>query len=316
VPRLSIVIPVLGNPRQLDDTLVSVLENRPEHCEILVVHNGPYDDPYQLGDEVVLIEAPRGASLAECLNQGLSASRAPVVHVLSCGVEVGPGWTDAALHHFCNPEVAAVAAVVLSGNDRTIFSAGLAYRTEGAPWRLAHGRDLADSTADEQHLCGPDTLAGFYRRSALEAIDGFSSWAGNAMTAIDAALALRDAGFPCVLEPECVARANAAAVFEPSSFARGRDAERLFWRWASRQGWISSLIGHAALVAGQCVICLWRPSMLAQLAGRMWGALRAIFSRSASKPADAVSIEAPAVIAAPQLAAARIEKERRSARAA
>jgi len=59
VPRLSIVIPVLGDPRKLDDTLVSVLENRPAHCEILVVHNEPYDDPYQLSNEVCFIEAWR-----------------------------------------------------------------------------------------------------------------------------------------------------------------------------------------------------------------------------------------------------------------
>jgi hypothetical protein len=29
VPRLSIIIPVVGDSPQLDDTLVSVLENRP-----------------------------------------------------------------------------------------------------------------------------------------------------------------------------------------------------------------------------------------------------------------------------------------------
>ena len=49
--RLSIVIPVLGSLDGLEDTLVSVLENRPADCQIVVVLNQPYDDPYDLKDE-------------------------------------------------------------------------------------------------------------------------------------------------------------------------------------------------------------------------------------------------------------------------
>ncbi len=76
MPRLSIVIPVVGDPRHLDDTLVSVLQNRPDDCEILVVHNRPYDDPYELSDEVRFVEARRGSRLVDCLNVGIAASRA------------------------------------------------------------------------------------------------------------------------------------------------------------------------------------------------------------------------------------------------
>ena len=36
-PRLSIVIPAPGNEETLEETLVSVLENRPEDSEIVVV---------------------------------------------------------------------------------------------------------------------------------------------------------------------------------------------------------------------------------------------------------------------------------------
>ena len=315
MPRLSIVIPVLGDPRQLDDTLVSVLENRPEQCEILVVHNRPYADPYQLGDEVVLIEAPRRAGLAECLNLGLSASRAAIVHVLRCGVEVRAGWTYAALRRFRDPDVAAVAAVVLAADQRTVFSAGLAYRSEGTPWQLARGRSTAEAAADQQHLCGPDLLAGFFRRSVLEVLGGFSVSAGDAVTAIEAALELRHAGFRCVLESECLARVGAVAACERSNFARGRDVERLFWRWAPFHGWTGSLIGHVALVAGQFAICMWRPSMIVQLAGRMSGALRALCGRSESNEPEVESIE-PSVISASQLVGARLEHQQRSARAA
>jgi len=126
VPRLLIVIPVLGESRQLDDTLLSVLENRPANCEILVVHDEPYLDPYELSDEVRFVEVAHG-SLAECLNQGFAASRSPVVHVIACGVEVRPGWVDIAMRHFDNPDTGSVAAVLVEKDDdrSIILSAGL-----------------------------------------------------------------------------------------------------------------------------------------------------------------------------------------------
>ena len=58
--RLSIVIPVLGDQKPLDDTLVSILENRPANCELVVVHNTPYNDPYGLSGEVQFVQAPAG----------------------------------------------------------------------------------------------------------------------------------------------------------------------------------------------------------------------------------------------------------------
>ena len=52
VPRLAIVISAIGSIESLEGTLVSVLENRPADCEILVVLNRPYSDPYDLQGEV------------------------------------------------------------------------------------------------------------------------------------------------------------------------------------------------------------------------------------------------------------------------
>ncbi len=200
--RLSIVIPVLGDQGPLDDTLVSVLENRPANCELLVVHNTPYNDPYELAGEVQFIQARRGADFAECLNLGLSVSRAPVVHLLACGVEVRPGWAEAALQHFRNPEVAAVAPLLLHHDDhQTVVSAGMGYRAEGTVWRIGGGRTSEEVGEDQDELCGPDALAGFYRRSAIEAVGGFSPSPVDMLTTIDLALALRRAGFRCVLEP-------------------------------------------------------------------------------------------------------------------
>jgi GT2 family glycosyltransferase len=317
VLRLSIVIPILGDPQQLDDTLVSVLENRPANCEILIVHNEPYHDPYNLSDEVRFVEARRGAGLAECLNQALVASRAPVVHVLACGVEVGAGWADAAMPHFREPAIAAVAATVLHrGDGRKIFSAGLGYRPEGASWKLVRPYEPDARDTDSEDLCGPDTLAAFYRKSAIEAVGGFSPWLGDAAVGIDLALALRQAGFRCVWEPRCLAHVGVAAMRDEPAFRRGRQAERLFWRWASSHGWLRSLVSHAALVAGECVIGLWRPSMLVQLVGRACGMLQAALSRRSRKRPEFAICPMPSVVGKPHFAAAGLNSEQRTARVA
>ena len=297
--RLSIVIPVLGDPRQLDDTLLSVLENRPVDCEILVVHNEPYDDPYDLGDEVRFVEAERGAGMAACANRAIALSKAPVVHVLACGAEVSVGWAEAALRHFHDPDIAAVAAVVLDGDDRQrIVSRGLGYRPEGTVWRIGWQSEIR---AFQQDLCGPDALAAFYCKSALRSVGGFAAQVGDALAGIDLALAFGQAGFRCVLEPRCVVWAGGAARCDEPPFRYGRNAERLFWRWASSQGWLPSLAGHVALLAGQCAIGLGRPSVLVQLAGRVWGILQALFGRRRPKPVDVAADEEPSVVTAGHL---------------
>ena len=285
MPRLSIVIPVLGDPQQLDDTLLSVWKIVRPTAKFSSSTTSLITTPTISAMRCGSSRPQRGAGVVECLNRGLAASRSPVVHVLACGVEVCPGWADAGLRHFGDPAIAAVAAVVLDRDDREkIVSAGLGYRIEGTAWRLGRHSRPDNVAACRQDLSGPDTLAAFYRKSAIESVGGFSPWAGDALAGIDLALALRQAGFRCALEPQCVAHVGAAATDPEPAFRYGRNAERLFWRWASSQGWLASLAGHVALLAGLCVISLWRPSRLLQLAGRVCGAIQAMFAKRPAKP--------------------------------
>ena len=289
--KLSIVIPVLGDPRKLDDTLVSVLENRPAHCEILVIHNEPYDDPYQLRNEVTFVEAWRGAGLGECLNLGVSVSTAPLVHVLMCGVEVREDWAGAAMRRLSDPEVAAVVPVIVHRGDRSrVVSAGVGYRSEGAAWRPGQGKTLADVASRDETPFGPDLLAAFFRKSVLEALGGFALGVSNRVVGIELALTLRQVGLRCVVEPGCLAQVDETLVVERPSFSAGYDAERFFWRWASRNGLMRSLVGHLAMLTGECVTALLRPRMAAQLAGRVWGMTKVAFRDVPAAPQGEASI--------------------------
>lgn len=272
--RLSIVIPVVNGLKGFEDTLVSVLENRPADCQIVVVFNQPYDDPYDIEDEVDFVRVAPRAGLAESLAQGLLAAEAPVIHLLTAGVQVGPGWAEHAMERFADPDVGAVAPVVLDGLlPERVVCAGLAYSAGGSTVHIGAGRPINQLDDRRMGLCGPDPLAAFYRKTALEAILPMTKQAGDTVVGIEIALLLRQAGLRCIVEPECRTYADPTLAATPNSLRKGFDAERLFWRWASYYGWGRSLISHLGVLALECLSCVLRPATVCKLAGRAWGAL-------------------------------------------
>ena len=186
VARLSCIIPCTGNTEALERTLVSVLERRPDECEVLVVLTAPYDDPYKLEGEIQFVQAPAEAGLIGCLNLGIAAAKAPVVHLLASGLEVDTGWIERALAHFEDPRVAAVAPAIFDIADR--------------------GRLI---TAESNSPVVPLLEAAFYRKAVLEAAGGLPSGLGSRAD-VDFARALAEAGWQIVADRNC-------RVFAPAS---------------------------------------------------------------------------------------------------
>ena len=128
MPRLACIIPVVGNTDGLDSTLLSVLERRPDDCEMLVVLNVPYPDPYNLQGEIQILQAPPETGLVGCVNIGMAATQAPIVHLLANGLEASEGWVESALVHFNDPRVAAVTPLIYGTTDRSLLlAAGVGY---------------------------------------------------------------------------------------------------------------------------------------------------------------------------------------------
>ena len=240
MPRLSIVIPFLGDVGRLEDTLVSVLANRPADCQILVVLSQPYADPYSLAGEVRFLpcEAAPGAALAESIWRGIAASEAPIVHLLGCGREATLGWADAALARFADPRVAAVAALVVDRFDtRRIISAGLQFTAGGAVRPLDAVRSPDNLPAPSGDVLGPDNLSSFYRKAALETVAAWIELAGGPLAGVDWALALQQAGYKAAFEPAAVVAASPEAMTPRGQWTQGLACQRLFWRWAPTRGW-------------------------------------------------------------------------------
>lgn len=299
MPRLSILIPYLGDRDPLENTLASVLQNRPENTEIVVALSQPYEDPYQLGEEVHFARVESGASLVANLNQGFEICRAPIIHSLACGVTVAEGWADQALARFGDRRVAAVAPLALEADDhQRIWAAGLEYRPSGQCRRRGHGWRSESIEGLDGELAGPSLAAGFYRRAALGGVAPvFDPTLGPNFADVDLALRLLEAGHTNVCEPASLVYHPRLAAHPKHGWTFARQAERLFWRHCSKHGGLRSLAAHLCSVAGEFAENLPRANAFAQLAGRClasceWGSarrqsLRLALPRFAASPAMA-----------------------------
>lgn len=262
--RLSIVIAAWGNRAELEATLVSVLENRPEASEIVVALNQPYADPYDLRDEVRFLELPAQTGLVDAWNETLTFCRGAIVHFLACGATVHGDWATNALSSFQDRAVAAVLPALVDCHDHAMTCG----------WRLSRGgacRPLALPAGAEPREAvweGATSVAAFYRRAALRSAGPvFDASLGAELAALDLCLRLTQAGHKAVLQPNSRVVTDRTLRLPPA-----RQAERLFWRHAAARGRLGSAAAHAALVMGEFCCAFPRPRALTTAFGRLIGA--------------------------------------------
>jgi hypothetical protein len=257
-PALSIVVPTVDDTAALEETLVSVLENRPDDCEIIVPIACRYDDPWNIGEEVRFVVAPPHAGLAACTNLGVAASRGRVIHVLAAGWRATHGWADAALACFdaasddaAVADVAAVVPLVVDAREPTrVVSVGVRLSRGGRRVRVApagrrsrlDGRGFDASTLRPS---APRLEAGFWRADVLAAAGaGFATTCGDTWCDADMGVTIE------VLEGRVVVAADSRVVAgdvrpEPTAFMRGLQAERVFWRSLAQRPLLTSVVCHA-----------------------------------------------------------------------
>jgi hypothetical protein len=261
----------VGGAAEFDGTLVSVLQQRPADCEVVVAHTEPYEDPYDLAGEVQFLHCPELSAAVELINTGLAAASGEIVHVLGCGSEATENWADAAVAHFDDPQVASVSPIVLAADDGSIASAGVRY-TLGRRKVVADRRLLQPGTARlRASILGPTLAAGFYRRDVLTALEGFDPRVGDSFADVDLALSIHALGRLNVCEPASrLMQGSSDSTNQAGSFERGRQAQRLFRR---HQNGSLTLALQPLCITAELVGQGMGAAGLATLAGRAAGAL-------------------------------------------
>jgi hypothetical protein len=263
--RLSVVVPAI-DVESLEETLISVLEHRPDDCEVIVALAVAYDDPWNIREEVAFVEAARGSGLVGCVTAGIAAATGDVIHVLAGGWKATDQWTTAAMRHFTRPGVAAVVPLAVSEIDRDQpVSAGIR-RTAGGRSVAVVPRRKSGGLVTGALPAAPMLEAGFWRADVVREF-GFSPTCGDPLAAADMAATLTAIGAEVVLEPE--SRVVSGPVRRRRHpFIAGLHAERLFWRSLACERLIPALVAHAGEVMRHAA--LTAPlGTFAMLAGRL-----------------------------------------------
>ncbi|QDV41740.1 hypothetical protein Enr13x_15830 [Stieleria neptunia] len=217
--RVSIVIPLQRDEKLFEETLLSVLENQTDDCQIIAVHNGTYADPFELNDEVSFVTA-RSSNLTDLVRDAFGVTSAPVVHVLGTGMRAQADWLDRALEPFDNARVGAVAPTLIDPAGRPV---------EGAHWADSGGRFCQSRSG----LVPTGPLSGFF----VNAFFARRHLLGN----------LLDAVAPAMSDPIAV------------SYAMGCLMKRAGWKLASADGCrveaedALESPDHSDMARGQCL---------------------------------------------------------------
>lgn len=219
--RLSIIVPIGRDLAAFERTLISVLENRPAGCEVLVVHDGKYDDPFKLCDEVRFVIA-HSNGLVDLVSTAAAETSGQFVHVLADGVQATLGWTEEALEPFEQHDVGVVAPVIRHAGTQRILAAGWCDGGDRLCKTAHRGCEAVDAD-DSRSFLGAYLQASFWRRELLcsltEAFSGCHS--------VEAAYAfehlIRAAGWRCLLAADSTLLSESSQLpWDTTSLGRGK----------------------------------------------------------------------------------------------
>ena len=268
-PRFSIIIPVVGQPSALDETLASILRDLGEDSEVVLVHDGTFEDPYNIADELTVIDA-QTKRLAGQISIAVEKSAGQIIAIVRPGVELPEKWNDVVAAAFEDPKVASAAPILVSqSNSQSIVTAGV--QTNYHYRRLLTGakKKLAQRVFGRLQPLGPSAWAAFYRRSTLTMIGDLDQKIEDQYFDLDLALTLKQMGYSCESLPAVVCQIDRSARVErESQRPHGVSAQRSIARHASGESTFSR--GLTSFVS-ELISAILKPGAFQQAVGRLQG---------------------------------------------
>jgi O-antigen biosynthesis protein len=256
-PKLTILIPSHQRADLLDACLRSIhaSTNRIDQLQIIVIDDAsPRNTVSTTASRypaVTVLRQSRRQGFCAAINAGLQLAQADIVQVLNDDTEVTSDWHQPALERFAeNKKLGSLAPLVRQyRNPDLIDSAGDGYDPGGFAYSHGQGQLVTNEWLRARPVQSASASAAFYRRIALEAVNGFPNEFIAYFDDLEVGLKLREAGYDCLYEPQC-------QVLHHGSASHGKipgrrltqqlacNEERLFWRHSSHQ-----LLRHAAVLS-------------------------------------------------------------------
>jgi GT2 family glycosyltransferase len=307
LPCLTIVIPSHNRADLLHSCLASVIRHAPAGTEIIVVDdasaNHTVSRTAQVFAGVRVLRLQRRRGFCTAVNAGIRAAQHPIIELLNDDTEVAAGWAEAALTHFADPCIAAVAPLVLrgapDGRPPLIDSAGDHYFLGGIAGKRGHGQPLSSRYLHGGEVFGVSASSAFYRRQSLLDVGAFPEEFDAYFEDVDVSFRLHWAGHRLVYEP-------ASQVWHRVSASHGRrgrrlleqqsrNEERVFWRNMPNRELLRAVPLHAAVLAAKAYRRWQNGELLPFVLGRLraWGEMpqilrhRRCLSRGNDRPNSA-----------------------------
>lgn len=233
-PAMTIILPVQAEIQPFEDTLASVLRYLPTGTQVVVVHDGRYQNPHGL-DEVDFVISSGNATLGEQLGSALRVAEAPLIGLVRPGIQMDENWHESIFEAFEDEQVASVApAVVDEHKPNRLVTAGV--EASKALMRKLSGTHVRlGRKASKLRPMGPTSWAGFYRRRVLDLLGTPDGQLDSLYLDLDLAMGIRQLGLTCAFRQDCVfTTEDATLIVQEAAQPHGCSAARAKTRFGQR----------------------------------------------------------------------------------
>jgi N-acetylglucosaminyl-diphospho-decaprenol L-rhamnosyltransferase len=273
---IDVVIPAC-NRFELTESCLRHLEAQTVAHQVILVDDGSTDGTSQLVRErwpdvrVERFETSRG--FAQASNSGVDAGSGEIVVLLNNDVECRPDFLERLVAPLDDPQVGAVAALMLQPGEAAIDSIGLCADTTLSAFPRLQGQPTERAGDPRPVLACPAGTAAAYRRSAWREAGGLDGTIFAYMEDFDLGLRLRAAGWLAVGAPGAVGVHLGSATYgHRSAFQRrqgGFSRGYLLRRYGVLRGRhaLRALVTETVVTVGDLLISRDTAALRGRLAG-------------------------------------------------
>ncbi len=211
IPNLvSVVIPNWNGKRFLAGCLDSLLKQKYEHVEVIIVDNGSKDGSVEFLQEnypqVRLLTFENNTGFSPAVNRGIRESKGEFVALLNNDTVVDPMWLSELvriMHE--HPEIGSAGCKMLAYDDHKLLDgAGDGYRRGGLPGRIGHRERDTGRFDLPRYILGACGGAAMYRQELFEAIGYLDDDYFAYLEDVDFGLRAQNAGYKCYYVPTAI----------------------------------------------------------------------------------------------------------------